>query len=143
MIRHHERKGRNQTQSEARRRTRPKDVRYPRHIDRPAVRSRSFRGQGRPDPQTTDRRPDWFLNAPFGEMRSKLDHQKGQTIDIGTMTSHSCGLPIELPFDQIVPLPQSGHQGLIVVGKEPDMLPSLTKLCFQTVTLERPLVSKA
>ena len=87
----------------------------------------------------------WLVskNAPFGEMRSKLDHQKGQTIDVGTMTSHPCGMPVELPFDYIIPLPQSGHQGLIVVGKERDMLPSLTKLPFQTVTLERLLVSKA
>ena len=54
------------------------------------------------------------------------------------MTPHSGGVPIELPFNQIVPLPQSGHQGLIIVGKEPDMLPGLTKLCLQTVTLERP-----
>ena len=52
-------------------------------------------------------------------------------------------MPVELPFDQIVPLPQSDHQGLIVVGKEPDMLPSLTELLLQTVTLERPLVSKS
>ena len=76
-------------------------------------------------------------------MRSKLDHQKGQTIDIGTMTSHPCGVPIELPFDKVVPLPQSGHQGLVVGGKEPDMLPSLMKFPLQTITLERPLVSKA
>ena len=59
------------------------------------------------------------------------------------MTSHPRGVFIELPFDKVVPLPQSGHQGLIVVGKEPDMLPSLTELLLQTVTLERPLVSKA
>ena len=76
-------------------------------------------------------------------MRSKLDHQKGQTIDVGTMTSHPCGVPIKLPFDKIVPLPQSGHQSLIVGGKEPHMLLLLSKFSFQTVTLERPLVSKS
>ena len=59
------------------------------------------------------------------------------------MTSHPRGLPIKLPFDKIVPLPQSGHQGLIVAGKELDMLPSLAKFPFQTITLERPLVSKS
>ena len=58
------------------------------------------------------------------------------------MTSHPCGVPIEFPFNQVVPLPQSGHQGLVVVGKEPDVLPSLTELSLQTITLERPLVSK-
>ena len=76
-------------------------------------------------------------------MRSKLDHQKGQTIDIGTMTSHPGSVLIELPFDNVVPFPQSGHQGLVVAGKERDMLLGLTKFSFQTVTLERPLVSKA
>ena len=76
-------------------------------------------------------------------MRSKLDHQKGQTINVGTMTSHPCGVPIELPLDEVVPLPQSGHQGLVVAGKERDMLPGLMKFSFQTITLERPLVSKS
>ena len=75
-------------------------------------------------------------------MRSKLDHQKGQTIDVGTMTSHPRGVPVELPFDKVVPFPQSGHQGLIVGGKEPHMFLLLLELPFQTVTLERPLVSK-
>ena len=69
-------------------------------------------------------------------MRSKLDHQKGQTIDVGTMTSHPCGVFIELPFDEVVSLPQSGHQGLVVAGKERDMLLGLTKLPFQMITLE-------
>ena len=59
------------------------------------------------------------------------------------MTSHPCGVPIELLFDNVVPLPQSGHQGLIIARHERDVLPSLTKLPFQTVTLERPLVSNA
>ena len=76
-------------------------------------------------------------------MRSKLDHQKGQTIDIGTMTSHPCGVPIELPLDQVVPLPQSSHQGLIVGCKEPYMLLLLAELLLQPVTLERLLVSKS
>ena len=71
-------------------------------------------------------------------MRSKLDHQRGQTIDVGAMTSHPCGVPIELPFDNVVPFPQSGHQGLVVASKELDMLPGLTKLPFQTINLERP-----
>ena len=76
-------------------------------------------------------------------MRSKLDHQKGQTIDVGAMTPHPCGMPIELPLDKVVPFPQSGHQGLIVGGKEPHMLLLLTKLSLQTVALKRSLVSKA
>ena len=53
------------------------------------------------------------------------------------------GLPIKLPSDKIVPLPQSGHQGLIVASQEFDMLPGLAKLPFQTVALKRSLVSKA
>ena len=76
-------------------------------------------------------------------MRSKLNHQKGQTIDLGTMLSHPRAVSIELPFDEVVPLPQRGHQGLIIAGKELDMLPGLAKFSFQTITLERPLVSKA
>ena len=76
-------------------------------------------------------------------MRSKLDHQRGQTIDVGTVTSHPRAVLVELPFDKIVPFPQRSHQGLIVAGKEPNMLPGLAKFLFQTVTLERPLVSKA
>ena len=71
-------------------------------------------------------------------MRSKLDHQKGQTIDVGTMTSHPRGVPVELPFNKVVPLPQSGHQGLIIRGKEPHMLLLLSELSFQTIILERP-----
>ena len=59
------------------------------------------------------------------------------------MTPHPRTVLVELPFNNVAPFPQRGHQGLIVVGKEPDVLPSLTKLPFQTVTLERPLVSKA
>ena len=76
-------------------------------------------------------------------MRSKLDHQRGQTIDIGTVTSHPRGMLVELPPNEVVPLPQSGHQGLIVSRKEPYVLLLLPKLPFQTVTLERLLVSKA
>ena len=143
VIRHYERTDRNQMRLEALRRTRPKDVRYPRHIDRSALQSRSFGGQDRPGPRTADRHPDWFLNAPFGEMRSKLDHQKGQTIDVGAMTPHPGAVPIELPSDKVVPLPQSGHQGLIVGGKEPYMLLLLTELSLQTIALKRSLVSQA
>ena len=76
-------------------------------------------------------------------MRSKLDHQSGQTIDVGTMMPHPRGVPIELPFNKVIPFPQSGHQGLIVGGKEPHLLLLLSKLSLQTVTLERPLVSKS
>ena len=72
-------------------------------------------------------------------MRSKLGHQTGNTIDVGTMTSHPCIMPVKLSLDNIVPLPQSGHQGLVVVGKELDVLPILVELALQTVTLERPL----
>ena len=52
-------------------------------------------------------------------------------------------MPIELPLDNIVPFPQSDHQSLIVVAKELDMLPSLAKFPLQSITLKRPLVSKA
>ena len=50
---------------------------------------------------------------------------------------------VELPLDKIVPLPQRGHQGLVVGGKEPHMLLLLTELSLQTVALERFLVSKS
>ena len=59
------------------------------------------------------------------------------------MTSHPCGLPIELPLNEVVPFSQRGHQGLVIAGEELDVLPSLAKFSFQTVTLERPLVSKS
>ena len=59
------------------------------------------------------------------------------------MTSHSCGVLIKLPFYEVVPFPQSGHQGLIVGGEEPYMLLLLLKLSLQAVTLERPLVNKS
>ena len=52
-------------------------------------------------------------------------------------------MPVELPLDKIVPLPQSDHQVLIIGAKELNVLPSLVKLPFQTITLERSLVSKA
>ena len=71
-------------------------------------------------------------------MRSKLDHQTGQTIDVGMMTSHPLVVPVKFPLDNVVPLPQSGHQGLVVVGKELDMLPILAELSLQTITLEMP-----
>ena len=64
VIRRFERTNRNQMRPEARRRTRPKGDRYPRHIDRPAVRSRSFGGQGQPGPQTIDQRLDAVLKMP-------------------------------------------------------------------------------
>ena len=69
-------------------------------------------------------------------MRSKLGHQTGQTIDVRTVTSHPRIVPVELPLDNVVPLPQSGHQGLVVVAKELEMLPILVKLSLQTITLE-------
>ena len=59
------------------------------------------------------------------------------------MTSHPRGMPIELPLNEVVPLPQSGHQGLIVGCKEPHVLLLLSKLPLQTVTLERFFVSKS
>ena len=64
VIRHHERTSQTRTRPEVRRRTRLKGVRYPRHIDRPAVRSRTFGGQGRPDPRTVDRRLGVILKMP-------------------------------------------------------------------------------
>ena len=144
VIRHHETKGRNRTQPEARRRTSPTDVHFPRHIDRPALQSRSYGGQGRPDLRTTVRRLYECLKCPLWLIRDQNSiHQRGQTIDVGTMTSHPRTVLVELPLDKIVPLPQSGHQGLVVGGKEPHMLLLLTKLSFQTITLERLLVSKA
>ena len=54
------------------------------------------------------------------------------------MASHPLVVPVKLPLDNVVPLPQSGHQGLVVVGKELDMLPILAELSLQTITLEMP-----
>ena len=76
-------------------------------------------------------------------MRSKLGHQTGNTIDVGAMTPQPCVMPVKLPLDNVVPLPQSGHQGLVIASKEPDVLPLLVELALQTITLERLLVSKA
>ena len=71
-------------------------------------------------------------------MRSKLDHQTGQTVNLGTMTSHPHIVPVKFPLDNVVPLPQSGHQGLVVVGKELKVLPILTELSLQTIILKMP-----
>ena len=76
-------------------------------------------------------------------MGSKLGHQTGNTIDVGTMTSRPRVMPVKLCLDNVVPLPQSGHQGLVVVGEHPDVLPLLVELSLQTIALERFLVSKA
>ena len=123
MIRYHERKARNRTQPEARRRTVPTDVHFPRHIDRPALQSRSYGGQDRPDLRTTVRRLCEDLKCPLWLIRDQNSiHQRGQTIDVGTMTSHPRTVLVELPLDKIVPLPQRGHQGLVIGGKEPHML---------------------
>ena len=144
VIRHPETTGRSQKRPEDHRTTNLIGGRYPDHIDRPAPRTRSFGGPDRSDLRTGGRRLDWFLKiAPFSEMRSKLDHQRGQTIDVGTMPTHPRGMSIKLPFHQVVPLPQSAHQGLIVSRKEPQVLLLLSKIPLQTVTLERFLVSKA
>ena len=59
------------------------------------------------------------------------------------MTSHPRCMLVKLPFDKVVPLPQSGHQGLIVSGQEPHVLLLLSELPFQPVALERLLVSKS
>ena len=56
---------------------------------------------------------------------------------------HPCVMSVELPLDNVVPLPQSGHQSLVVGSKEPNMLPLLVELSLQPITLERPLVCKA
>ena len=71
-------------------------------------------------------------------MRSKLDHQTGQTIDVRTVTSHPRIMPVKLPLDNVVPLSQSSYQGLVVRGKELDVLPILAELLLQTITLEMP-----
>ena len=71
-------------------------------------------------------------------MRSKLGHQTGNTIDVGTMTSHPRIVPVELPLDNVVPLPQSSHQGLVVGRKELEVLPILAEFSLQTITLEMP-----
>ena len=76
-------------------------------------------------------------------MRSKLGHQTGNTIDVGAMTPHPCVMSVKLPLDNVVPLPQSGDQGLVIAGKEPNVLPLLAELLLQTITLERLLVSKS
>ena len=52
------------------------------------------------------------------------------------MTSHPRIVPVELPLDNVVPLPQSGHQGLVVGRKELEVLPILAELSLQTITLE-------
>ena len=65
VIRHHETKGRSQTQLEALRTIYRKGVRYHGRIDRLALQSQSFGGQGRPGLRTIDRRPGWFLKCPI------------------------------------------------------------------------------
>ena len=52
--------------------------------------------------------------------------------------SHPLVVPVELLLDDDVPLPQSGHQGLVVVGKEMNVLPILAELSLQPISLEMP-----
>ena len=64
VIRHHEKEVPSPTQPEVRRRIRPKEPRYLGHIDKPALRSRSYGGRGRSDPRTNGRHLDWLLKMP-------------------------------------------------------------------------------
>ena len=52
------------------------------------------------------------------------------------MTSQLYVLTVELFLDNVVPLPQTVYQCLVVVDKELDVLPVLARLLFETVALE-------
>ena len=52
--------------------------------------------------------------------------------------SHPLVVLVELLLDDDVSLPQSGHQGLVVVGKELNVLPILAELSLQPISLEMP-----
>ena len=54
------------------------------------------------------------------------------------MVPHPLVVPVKLLLDNVVPLPQGGHQGLVVGGKELDVLPVLVELSLQTISLEMP-----
>ena len=52
------------------------------------------------------------------------------------MVSQPIVLTVELLLDDVVPLPQTFYQGLVVGDKELDVLPILARLLFETVALE-------
>ena len=54
------------------------------------------------------------------------------------MVSHPLIVPVELLLDDVVPFPQSGHQGLVVGSQELDVLPILAELSLQPISLEMP-----
>ena len=51
------------------------------------------------------------------------------------MTPHPLVMPVELCLDDVVPLPQGSHQGLVVGCEELDVLPILAELSLQTIRL--------
>ena len=57
-------------------------------------------------------------------------------VEVLLMTSQLYVLTVELFLDNVVPLPQTVYQCLVVVDKELDVLPVLARLLFETVALE-------
>ena len=57
------------------------------------------------------------------------------SFDIPMMMSQPNILTVELLLDDVVPLPQTLHQLLVVGDKELDVLPILVRLLFETIGL--------
>ena len=57
-------------------------------------------------------------------------------VEVLPVTSQPNVLAVELPLDDVVPLPQAFYQLLVVGDEELDMLPILARLLFETVALE-------
>ena len=57
-------------------------------------------------------------------------------VEIFPVASQPHVLTVELLLDDVVPLPQTFYQRLVVGDKEPNMLPILARLLFETVALE-------
>ena len=57
-------------------------------------------------------------------------------VEIFPVASQPHVLTVELFLDDVVPLPQTFYQRLVVGDKELDVLPILARLLFETVALE-------
>ena len=60
------------------------------------------------------------------------------TLKVRMMTPQTSVVSVELLLDDVVLLPQTMDQGLVVGSKELEMLPMLTNFLFKTISLKMP-----
>ena len=57
-------------------------------------------------------------------------------VQVPSVAGQPIVLTVELLLDDVVPLPQTFYQSLVVGDKELDVLPVLARLLFKTIALE-------